>query len=201
MANDAMTLQPSGTQLSFDGFELDEADHAPAVSGAAPDAASASPDRLQSGRCRSLLPDSDAANDRIRAGRTKDREFTAMSRVFGEHGGMATAEELVYSMRTCLPQPLSIVGRWITQRAAVQLVWRSQTYFPWFQFAHNPISIRRPVADVLLELRDTFDDWDIALWFASGNEWLDHGSPIEAIGHDAAEVVRAARIDRFIAKG
>jgi hypothetical protein len=136
-----------------------------------------------------------------RAARAADREFAAMSRVFAEHGGMATANELVHSMRTCLPQPLSVVARWITQRAAVQVAWRSQTWFPWFQFARNPISIRRPVADVVLELRDAFDDWDIALWFASGNAWLHHASPIETIGQDADEVLRAARIDRFVVKG
>jgi hypothetical protein len=176
MANDAMTLQPSGARLSFDAYELDGrlgcAGHPVAARG----------------------------NPRTHAERARDREFAAMSRLFTEHGGMATAEELVVSMRTCLAQPLSIVARWITQRAAVQMVWGSQTWFPWFQFARDPISIRVPVAEVVLALRDAFDDWEIALWFASCNEWLDHRFPIEVIGHDAAEVVRAARNDRFIAR-
>jgi hypothetical protein len=150
---------------------------------------------------RTAMPDLVLRHPCTRTGLAADREFAAMSRAFREHDGMVTADDLVHSMRTCLPQPLSVIGRWIAQRAAVQLVWRSQTYFPWFQFARNPISIRRPVAEVVLELRDAFDDWDIALWFASGNEWLDRASPIDVIGRDAAEVLRAARIDRFIAKG
>lgn len=136
-----------------------------------------------------------------RVGWTEDREFMMMSRVFGEHGGMVTADELVQSMRTNLAQPLSIVGRWIAERAAVQFAWRSQTWFPRFQFAGNPISIRPAVSQVVLELRDAYDDWELALWFASRNEWLDHAPPIEAIQRDAAAVMSAARVDRFIAKG
>ena len=124
-----------------------------------------------------------------------------MSRVFGEHGGMVTADELVHSMRRNLAQPLSIVARWIANRAAVHFAWRSQTWFPYFQFAGNPMSIRPAVSEIVLELRDAYDDWELALWFASRNEWLDHASPVEAIRCDPAAAVGAARIDRFIAKG
>ena len=136
-----------------------------------------------------------------RVGRVEDREFMTMSRVFGEHGGMVTADDLVRSMRGTVPQPLSIVGRWIADRAAVQFAWRSQTWFPYFQFAANPMSIRPAVTEAVLELRDAYDDWELALWFAGSNEWLDHASPIEVMQCDAAAVVRAARIDRLITRG
>ena len=134
-------------------------------------------------------------------GRVADRDFMTMSRVFGAHRGMVTADELVQSMRTNLAQPLSIVGRWIADRAAVQFAWRAQTWFPCFQFAGNPISIRPAVSQIVLELRDAYDDWELALWFASRYEWLDHASPVEVIRRDAAGAEGAARIDRFIARG
>lgn len=137
----------------------------------------------------------------IRAGWMEEREFMTMSRVFADHGGMVTADELVRSIGGTIAQPLSIVGRWIAERAAVQFAWRSQTLFPCFQFVRSPMSIRRDVSQVVLELRDAYDDWELALWFASRNEWLEHAPPIEAIRRDAAAVVRAARIDRFIARG
>jgi hypothetical protein len=136
-----------------------------------------------------------------RFGLMQDREFMTMRRVFGDHGGMITADELVQSMRANLAQPLSIVGRWIAERAAVQFAWRAQTWFPCFQFAGTPMSIRPAVSEIVLELRDAYDDWELALWFASRNEWLEHASPVEVIGRDAAATVSAARIDRFIAKG
>ena len=136
-----------------------------------------------------------------RARRVEDREFMTMCRVFGEHGGMVTADELVQSMRTNLAQPLSIVARWIAKRAAVHFAWRSQTWFPYFQLAGNPMSIRPAVSEIVLELRDAYDDWELAFWFASRNEWLDYASPVEVIRCDAAAAVRAARIDRLIVKG
>jgi hypothetical protein len=136
-----------------------------------------------------------------RVARVEDHEFMTMSRLFGEHGGMVSADDLVQSMRTNLTQPLSIVGRWIADRAALHFAWRAQIWFPCFQFAGNPLSIRPAVAEAILELRDTCDDWGLALWFVGSNEWLDHAAPIEVIQRDAAAVVRAARIDRFIAGG
>jgi hypothetical protein len=129
-------------------------------------------------------------------GRVEDTEFMTMSRVFGEHGGMVTAEDLVQSMRTRVAQPLSIVGHWIVERAAVQFTWRAQTWFPCFQFVANPMSIRPAVSDIVLELRDVYDDWELALWFATRNEWLGHAPPVEVIRRDAAAAVRAARIHR-----
>jgi len=143
-----------------------------------------------------LMPSMPCAHAR----RVEDREFLTMSRVFGEHGGMVSADELVRSMRMNVTQPLSIVARWIAERATVQFAWRAQTWFPCFQLAGKPISIRPPVSEIVMELRDAYDDWEMALWFASRNQRLGHAPPVEVIRCDPAAVVRAARIDRFIAK-
>ena len=78
------------------------------------------------------MPAPAPSEPRTRAGRVEDREFMTMSRVFAAHGGMLTADELVQSMRTKLAQPLSIVARWIANRAAVHFAWQSQTWFPYF---------------------------------------------------------------------
>ena len=124
-----------------------------------------------------------------------------MSRAFHAHGGMLTAEGLVESMRTNAAQPLSIVARWIASRGAVHFTWQSRIWFPCFQFARNPMSILPAVSVILLELRDAYDDWELALWFVRRNEWVDHASPVEAIQCDAAAAVRAARINGFVANG
>lgn len=133
------------------------------------------------------------------ARRAEDREFMTMRRVFGEHGGMVTADELVHCLRTHRTQPLSLVGRWIVDRAAVQFAWRAQTWFPCFQFAGEAMSIRPAVSEIVLELRDACDDWRLALWFACRNQWLDHAPPFAVVGCDPAAAVAAARIDRSIA--
>jgi hypothetical protein len=137
-----------------------------------------------------------------RVGRAEDHEFMTMSRVFGEHGGMVTADELVHCMRTILPQPLSIVGRWIAERAAGAVRVAIADLVSLLPVRRE---LRRrfvlPCPRVVLELRDAYDDWELALWFASRNEWLDHASPVEMIRRDAAAAVQAARIDRFVARG
>jgi hypothetical protein len=203
MANPAMHLQPSGARLSFDGFELDEVDarltghgqpvriqprhfhrHAPAVI-----------------KDQTAMPALASSMQFTPARRAEDHELMTMSRVFAEHGGVVTADALARSMRANVYQPLSIVGGWIAERAAVQFKSRSQTWFPRFQFAGNPLSILPAVHQIVLELRDAYDDWELALWFARRNVWLDHVSPVEMIQRDAAAAVRAAQADRLIAKG
>jgi hypothetical protein len=114
---------------------------------------------------------------------------------------MMATDELVKSMRTCRLRAVSTIERWVDERLAIHLVWRGNTYFPSFQFADNPMSIRQPVADALHALRGAFDDWELALWFASANSWLGNASPLDAIDLDAAGVVHAAWADRFIALG
>ena len=133
--------------------------------------------------------------------RLEDRELMTMSRVFGGHGGMVTADELVRSMRRMnIAQPLSIVARWIAERAAVQFAWRGQNWFPCFQLEGKPMSIVPVMSEIALQLRDGFDDWELALWFATRNERLGYVPPVELIRCDPAAVVRAARIDRLVAK-
>lgn len=135
------------------------------------------------------------------ARRAEDREFMTMRRLFDDHGGMLTAEELVEFMRPSVAQPLSVVARWIVERSAVQFAWRSQVWFPCFQFAGEPMAIRPVVSQIVLELRDAYDDWQLALWFARRNECLDQAPPVAVIGCDGAAAVHAARADRFIVKG
>ena len=133
-------------------------------------------------------------------GGVKDREFMTMSRMFGKHGGMVTADELVHSMRRNLAQPLSIVARWIAKRAAVQFAWRSQTWFPFFQ-------LQATRCRFVLPCPRSF--WRCATPAMTGswrygspaptNGW-DYAPPVEVIRCDPAAAVGAARIDRLIAK-
>jgi hypothetical protein len=131
----------------------------------------------------------------------RHREFVDMSREFSRHGGMMTPDELVSSMRSGKLRAVSTIARWVDERLAIHLVWRGKAYFPSFQFGGNPTSIRQPVAQALHALRDAFDDWELALWFASANSWLGNRSPLEAIDLDGASVVHAAQADRLIALG
>jgi hypothetical protein len=137
-----------------------------------------------------------------RVGRAEDHEFMTMSRVFGEHGGMVTADELVHCMRTILPQPLSIVGRWIAERAAgaVRVAIADLV---------SLLPVRRELnVDSSCRVRES--SWSCATPTMTGssrsgspaatNGWTMR-RPSRMIRRDAAAAVQAARIDRFVARG
>lgn len=128
-------------------------------------------------------------------------QFETMCRAFSGHGGFVGADELVERFRFVVDQPLSRLARWIASRSAISISWRAQTLIPAFQFTTVGVSIRPSCTDVLQELRDVFDEWELALWFASPNAWLGNAIPVDVLEGSRPAVLQAARADRFIARG
>lgn len=48
------------------------------------------------------------------------------------------------------------------------------------------------VLTVILELRNVFDEWQLAEWFGHPNSWLSGQSPASAVGRDERIVLEAA---------
>lgn len=134
-------------------------------------------------------------------GRLAESQYLAMVRGYGLSGGMAGSDEMVGLLRCCFDQPISVLARWIVGRAVVCFEWRSTTMLPIFQFDIGDMRIRPEVGAVLRELRDTFDDLEVALWFAQPNTWLDGRAPADVLRTDAASVLDTARADRYVARG
>jgi hypothetical protein len=65
----------------------------------------------------------------------------------------------------------------------------------------SKISLRLDVQQVVHELAYAFDDWELALWFARPNIWLQQVAPLAAIDKDLSAALQAARADRFVAIG
>ena len=65
-----------------------------------------------------------------------------------------------------------------------------------FQFDPVELKLRLGVRKAVLELRDTFNDWDICLWFACANAGLGGAMPVDRVVDDPDGVIRAARADR-----
>ena len=70
-----------------------------------------------------------------------------------------------------------------------------------FQFDRADMTVRRHVSVILDEFEGTFDDWDLATWFALPNAWLGDDAPVDVLPLDPHGVLHAARADRFIARG
>ena len=133
------------------------------------------------------------------ADRTEDRQLAAISCGFQRHGGLATADELLRLMRRRSDQPISALARWIVDRNVVHFAWQGVTLLPLFQFDRGRMLPNPIVVSVVRELRDTFDDWQIALWFVTPNASTNGLAPVDAFESDPLAVLAAARTDRCVA--
>lgn len=131
----------------------------------------------------------------------EERELVAMLSVYRTAGGVVSGAALAAILRHHCSQPVSVVARWLVQRAVLSFQWLGQALIPLFQF--DPISMcpRLDTLAVVRELTDAFADWELALWFASPNTWLDDVCPVARLHSDPESVLRAAQADRFIALG
>jgi hypothetical protein len=120
---------------------------------------------------------------------------------FRAHGGLVTSDELASSLIGHCLQPLSQVARWIVSRAVVMFEFGGRLFIPLFQFDESRLAVRAEVTGVLVELRDVFDDWELALWFVEPNFSLGDATPLERLSIDATEVLGVARLDHFLARG
>jgi hypothetical protein len=129
------------------------------------------------------------------------RQFASMESAYVRHGGMGRGDELAARLRIRSEQPISALARLIVNRSIVSFEWLAQTWIPIFQFDLQDMSVRPSCASVISELNGVFDEWELALWFAQPNVWLNDAAPVDLVNRDAAAVLQAARTDRFVARG
>ena len=130
-----------------------------------------------------------------------DLQFIALLDAYRPSGGLArTQETLELFMRREGPD-LGTVARWITQREVVCLDWNVQSWMPNFQWDLVNMVPLPQLAPVLVELNAVYSHWALAAWFAQPNPWLEGERPAEILVSHAADVLNAARADRFVALG
>ena len=146
-----------------------------------------------------------ASNRRTGSESTQDRlecrQYIFMERAFRQGGGIVSGDQLAHLLRSTSWQPISLLARWIVGRKVISFDWHANTMLPLFQFDPSSMTIRQCVSQILRELTEVFDDWELAWWFAQPNAWLDHHAPVAVLDLDAKAVLDAARADRFIARG
>jgi hypothetical protein len=132
----------------------------------------------------------------------ESRRVAALELAYGQHGGMASAEDVVNMLsHRNHAQPLSRVARWLVDRDVVSFDWQGTTWLPLFQFEQGAMTLRLEVTAVIRELSGVFDGWELAGWFVSPNTGLGNMTPVAVISALPAAVCEAARVDRFIARG
>jgi hypothetical protein len=155
------------------------------------------------------LPEQRIAQTRRQARRIADcsfdqleaRQIETMRLAFRDHGGILSGDTLVERLRPACAQPISKLAKWIVARSVLCLAWQGSNLVPMFQFQPCDLSIRTSFTRAFDELKDTFDNWEIGLWFATPNLWLDDRAPVDCLDESWIDVVQAARADRFIVRG
>ena len=104
-------------------------------------------------------------------------------------------------MRRRSDQPISTLARWIIDRKVVHFASQGTMLLPMFQFDRDRMLLDPIVVSVVRELRDAFDDWEIARWFIAPNAGTNDSAPVDAFESDPLVALAAARMDRFVALG
>ena len=128
-------------------------------------------------------------------------EFARMNSAYARHGGMLRSDEAVRQMRELWDQPISVLAKWIVARTMITIDWRREVLIPMFQIDLCEGRLRPGCAEIIRELRDVMDDWEIARWFSVGNPWLGGSPPVDIMVTSSREAFHAARVARFIARG
>jgi len=127
--------------------------------------------------------------------------FMTMLSVFLPTGGMAPVQDVAARFEHRNGPALSVLHSWIAARALIGFEWRSEIWVPWFQFSQQTMSPHRSLRAIFEALSSVHEPWEMANWFASPNHWLGDRIPVDMLLTDLPSVLRAAKVDQYIANG
>ncbi len=130
-----------------------------------------------------------------------NNQLSAIEAAYASHGGMRRADEVVLSMRIGWEQPISVLAKWIVSHAMFTIEWHSEILIPVFQIDFPSRALRAGCKEIVAELDDVMDDWEMACWFATSNPWLGGLPPVDVLHASWRSVAEAARVARFIVRG
>lgn len=127
--------------------------------------------------------------------------FAALASAYQSSGGIFRAEDLVRLAALGDGKDRAELIGSITSGQILSFQWRQSYWVPIFQFEIGGTVQKNSARQVILELADTFDDWEKVVWFVQPNVWLEGAKPLELMERQLPEVMHAARADRFVAAG
>lgn len=127
--------------------------------------------------------------------------FDGMIDAYKTGGGTARADDLALLLEERKKGDFVSLAKRMVSRDVFSFEWQNHFWVPMFQFNQKDLSIKPEVRRVVHELHDVLDNWTLALWFTEPNAWLKAKRPIDMVDRYFAEVLHAARADRFVATG
>lgn len=127
--------------------------------------------------------------------------FAALLAAYRTSGGTARGTDVARLLEEYEIGTFVSLAQLIAADVVFAFEWRSTLWIPMFQFDLGSLSTKRTAPMVLAELGPMFNGWERATWFARPNSWLKGRAPVNLIDTELAEVLEAARADRFVAAG
>ena len=129
------------------------------------------------------------------------RGFAALLMAFRATGGTARGADVARLLEDHRPGDFIGLAKLIANGDVFGFEWRHELWIPMFQFELRDLSVKPATQQVLAELGSGFDGWSCAAWFARPNSCLNFQTPVDLLATRLADVLEAARTDRFIAVG
>ncbi|MBT3067489.1 hypothetical protein [Rhodoferax sp. U11-2br] len=127
-----------------------------------------------------------------------DQQFMDMLKAYRHSGGLLRAPDVAARCRPHSGTDVHTLAGWVLHRQVLSFEWLSRIWLPVFQFQRADMSRQSGLAEVLAELVGLYDDWQVASWFARPNRWLQDALPADQMATAAADVIAAARAERFL---
>jgi len=131
----------------------------------------------------------------------RDQAFVAMLPAFRATGGLATGDEVGARIAVHHRDGLSRLARRIAANELISFTWRANLWLPMFQFDRQTMEMNPGAHQVVCELAELMDGWEITQWFATPHPALRDALPVEMLNSQREATRNAARLDRFIALG
>lgn len=126
-----------------------------------------------------------------------DQQFLDMLKAYRPSGGLLRAPDVA---ARCSPRggtDVPTLADWIVHRQVICFEWLSCIWLPVFQFQSADMCRQSGLEEVLSELAEGYDNWQIANWFSLPNQWLVDALPADRLATAAEDVLTAARAERF----
>ncbi|MEP7101972.1 MAG: hypothetical protein ABI781_15785 [Burkholderiales bacterium] len=127
--------------------------------------------------------------------------FAALLAAFRATGGTARGDDVARLLEDHGLGDFIGLAKLIAKGDVFGFEWRSVLWIPMFQFELRDLSVKRATQQVLAQLGSGFDGWSCAAWFARPHSCLNFQAPVDLLATRLADVLQAARTDRFIALG
>jgi Protein of unknown function (DUF2384) len=127
--------------------------------------------------------------------------FVSMLNAFRPSGGTARGDELANLLQDRQKADYVSLARLISTGRIFSFRWRENFWVPMFQFDLDDLTIKPQPQKVASELAGVLDDWSLARWFAEPHPALHGERPVDCMDLYAADVLSAARADRWSIAG